>query len=761
MNNQTSVPPFQDVYPFEPIAELAGRRQETEEALQQVTTSQADAVIDPSSTTPFPRQQTQTKLQEAEERYRQLLERVSALVFELEADGTICFVNDVVCKITGYPAEELLGKNWWSLLVPAVQSHQVVALYLQWHTGDVARHPLTLTARNRVPVLLEVTTANRYDAQGRLERIVALGRVQTSREQETNGMIQRLQEQANSARETLALLDMLVTTAPIGVAFLDCDLRFVRINRLLAGMNGLSISDHIGRTLQEVVPNLANVAEPIFRHVLATGEPIINLELSGETAAHPGVQHYWQESFYPVYAADGQILGIGVIARDITERKQAEAEHARLLAQAQQAQATAEAAAARMARLQAITAMLSQAITPQQVAAVMIEQGVAASGARAGSLSLLKEDQLEVLHADGYPPEMLEPWQRFPLSSPVPLAESVRTGTAIWLESQAARAERYPQLAATSPGHDQAWAAIPLFVEGQAVGTLGLSFAAPQSFDAEDRSFMTSLVEQCAQALQRAWLYASERQAREHAEAVLRSSDEVLAIVSHDLKNPLTVIKGRAAMLQRQVLSAETLDLERMSRSLQYIEAAAVQMITQINEVLDMARLQTGKPIDLRLQPLDLVALTRRLADAHQQTTTRHCIQVDALVPELVGHWDEARLERVVANLLSNALKYSPYGGVISLTISCEETTTGKQAVLVVSDEGIGIPAADLPHIFGKFHRAGNVSSCTQGSGLGLASVYQLVEQHHGTIGVTSEEGHGATFTVRLPLGLGMDNWEV
>jgi|GEM_PF-1112818 len=711
-------------------------------------------MTDPFNTSPPRLRQTPPALRESEAHYRRLLACTSALIFELEADGTICFVNEVTCRRLGYCAETLLGKNWWDLLVPIEHSHEVAELYCQWHTGDVVQHKLTLLSSDGNPIALEVTTANRYNAGGRLERIIGLGMLPSSCADEDAAMTQHLPGQLFRSNDTWALLDTLMMTAPIGLAFLDNNLRFIRVNRFLADINGLSIAEHYGRSVREVVPKLADLIEPFLQQALTTGEPVIDLEISGETQAQPGVTCFWQESFYPIFGANGQIAGIGVITQDITNQKLAEEEHARLLARAQAAQAAAEAIATRMARLQTVTARLAQTVTPSQVAEVMIEQGVAALGACAGSLALLNEtDQtLDIMHSIGYPPEFVEGWQQFPLDTPAPMTEVVRTGKAIWLESPEVRTQRYPALTEASPDRDHAWVAIPLFVEGRTVGVLGLSFATPQSFHDEDRSFIISLVEQCAQALQRAWLYASEQRAREQAEAVVRAGDEVLAIVSHDLKNPLTVIKGRANMLRLQLMT-DAPDIARLTRSLGQIESASMQMVMQINEVLDMARLRTGQPINLRPQPQDLVALVYRLTDEHQQTTSQHQIRVDTSLSELIGHWDEVRLERVVANLLSNALKYSPDGGEIRLTVGCVETTDTAWATLTVSDQGVGIPATDLPHIFGQYHRAGNVVRDVPGSGLGLASVQQIIRQHHGTIEVTSEEGVGATFMVRLPIG--------
>ena len=115
--------------------------------------------------------------------------------------------------------------------------------------------------------------------------------------------------------------------------------------------------------------------------------------------------------------------------------------------------------------------------------------------------------------------------------------------------------------------------------------------------------------------------------------------------------------------------------------------------------------------------------------------------------------WDQARLDRVLHNLLGNAVKYSPGGGEVTITVGRETAPDRRQwATLAVRDQGVGIPAPDLPHVFDRYHRAANVVGRIRGTGLGLSSARQVIEQHGGTVGVESAEGQGSTFTVRLPL---------
>jgi signal transduction histidine kinase len=121
-------------------------------------------------------------------------------------------------------------------------------------------------------------------------------------------------------------------------------------------------------------------------------------------------------------------------------------------------------------------------------------------------------------------------------------------------------------------------------------------------------------------------------------------------------------------------------------------------------------------------------------------------------VADLIGEWDAPRLERVLGNLLGNAVKYTPDGGEIRLDVHLEDGAGEPWARVAVSDPGIGIPEAEQAHIFERYHRAANVVGRFPGEGIGLAGAKRVVEQHGGTISVASRQGYGSTFTVRLPL---------
>ena len=227
--------------------------------------------------------------------------------------------------------------------------------------------------------------------------------------------------------------------------------------------------------------------------------------------------------------------------------------------------------------------------------------------------------------------------------------------------------------------------------------------------------------------------------------------EEFLSSLAHDLKNPMTTVRGQTQLWLRRLSRGEVPDGERLEHSLQGVEAAALRMTHLLDELADVMRLRAGHEIELQRHHTDLVDLARRSISELARTTDRHEIRLLAAQPRVFGEWDAPRIERVVVNLLGNAIKYSPAGGVIEVRVArtCDEA--GCMAILSVTDPGVGIPADDLERIFERFQRATNVRSIA-GTGIGLSGVRRIVELHGGTITVDSVEGKGSTFTVCLPL---------
>jgi PAS domain S-box-containing protein len=226
--------------------------------------------------------------------------------------------------------------------------------------------------------------------------------------------------------------------------------------------------------------------------------------------------------------------------------------------------------------------------------------------------------------------------------------------------------------------------------------------------------------------------------------------EEVLTAISHDLRSPLNSIKLHAQSLQRLLRRGETPDPKRLDDGLSAIDAMSTRVAFLLDDVVDMARDHSHSGIPFEPEATDLVALARRCADEVRSSAGRD-VQVEAGAETVVGRWDPRGIERVMLNLLTNAIKYSPPGGVVRIQVDRVAEDATPHALLVVQDEGIGIPAADLPQIFERYRRGRNVGKIA-GTGIGLTGAKQIVERHGGTIDVASTEGAGTRVTVALPL---------
>lgn len=239
---------------------------------------------------------------------------------------------------------------------------------------------------------------------------------------------------------------------------------------------------------------------------------------------------------------------------------------------------------------------------------------------------------------------------------------------------------------------------------------------------------------------------AVERAARNAAEALVHERDQFLSLAAHELKTPLTSIRGYIDLLIRRTMREHSLN-DRDQRTLQVISQQVARLSSLVAVLLDLTRLETGQFV-LNPAAIDLGALVRRVGSDAQLGLERHTIEVRVPDEPLLIWGDELRLEQVLQNLLNNAIKYSPSGGLITITAARENG----RACLMVQDQGIGIPESGQAQIFERFFRASNVNAQhISGMGVGLYVVNEIVTRHGGTITVTSQEGSGSTFTVYLP----------
>ena len=242
-------------------------------------------------------------------------------------------------------------------------------------------------------------------------------------------------------------------------------------------------------------------------------------------------------------------------------------------------------------------------------------------------------------------------------------------------------------------------------------------------------------------------LLTSEQGARAEAEQAVRLRDIFFTVASHELKTPLTVLLGNAQAIQRRVERAGKYS-ERDLQAIQSIATQTVRINRLINLLLDISRIESGQ-LSLALAPLDLVGLTRRMIHEVQPELRQHTTTLVAPEKPVRVNGDELRLEQVIQNLIRNAIKYSPEGGEVQITIETRDT----MACLSVSDHGIGIPEDERPQVFQRFFRARNAEAYKiSGLGVGLFVVREIISRHGGTIEISSRENEGSTFVICLPL---------
>lgn len=236
------------------------------------------------------------------------------------------------------------------------------------------------------------------------------------------------------------------------------------------------------------------------------------------------------------------------------------------------------------------------------------------------------------------------------------------------------------------------------------------------------------------------------RSSRRQAEEALRTRDLFLAVAAHELKTPLTVVIGYTQVLRSRVSLNGGLP-ERERRIVHTIDDQARRLYQLIESLLDLSRIHNGR-LSIERRAVNVVGLVRQVVEATQLILDRHTIELHTANDPILVEGDELRLQQVVQNLLQNAIKYSPDGGVISVTIEQRD----QQVCIGVSDPGIGIPETARDQLFQRYYRADNGSALQVGGmGIGLYIVREIVTLHEGSVELTRSGETGSTFTVCLP----------
>ncbi|QSQ11618.1 GAF domain-containing protein [Myxococcus landrumensis] len=282
------------------------------------------------------------------------------------------------------------------------------------------------------------------------------------------------------------------------------------------------------------------------------------------------------------------------------------------------------------------------------------------------------------------------------------------------------------------------WLCVPLQVRGQTLGALTFA-TSRRDYDAQDLSLAQELARRAALAIDNARLYHEARQA-------IRLREEFLSIASHELKTPISALQLQVQSLMAGLARAPSgLTPERLGRALEVVDRQVKRQTQLIHELLDVSRISAGR-LELSPEPLDLSAMVREVVERFEPELERTGTRLElSLAPESLGLWDKLRIDQVLTNLVSNAVKYGRGNPVHVVVTSLEDAVR-----VEVRDSGIGIGEEHLSRLFHRFERA--VSERNYGGfGLGLWISRQIVEAMGGHITVRSELGVGSTFTVELP----------
>jgi PAS domain S-box-containing protein len=757
-------------------------------------------------------------LRASEARAREVIEHAGDIVYTLHLDGTIAAVNSAVERVLGYAPHEVLGRSIEDSLIPPDQVEIArQALRCKLAGEERSAYELEVLAKDGHRVTLEINSRlARVDGQP--AAIHGIARDISSRKQDQAGLA-RLAAIVEDSDDAIIsrLLDGTVTSW----------------NRGAEHLYGFRADEMIGASIARLLPpELPRELDQLTAR-LARGERVPNLETV--RLRKDGSRVDVSISLSPLIDADGQMIGISTIARDITHRKQAEA-RLRVLADAGRLLASDLDVEARLPAL----ARLAVPTLADWCVVDVVDHGsdlrrVAVAHANPAKLVLAEELQLR------YPPD--------PAASRGP-HHVMRTGqpellTEIPDEMLVTGARDAEHLRLLREVGLRSYLTVPLHARGRILGTLTfVSAESGRRYGPDDLAVAEALAEPAGLAIDNAQLYRNAQAAearyrgvfvgvadailvadaqRRYQEANLAatqllgySRDELLsmrvedvvaagptwtkhefdrylteghwqgelelrrkdgvivpveavativelpdgsiylsalrdiserrrleqlrrdffAMVTHDLRTPLSTVKGSAQLLKRRA--------EYASSRVDAILGATAQMQRLIDDLADVLRLETGN-VTLRRAPVDLAVLVNDVVRGAREAG--EILRVTVVVPptQVVGAWDQDRLRQVFVNLLDNTVKYSFAGSEVVVRIE----DRGKEAHLVVIDQGPGIVPEHLPRLFDRFYRADATGA--GGLGLGLYISRMLVEAHGGRIWAESEVGRGSTFTVALP----------
>lgn len=667
----------------------------------------------------------------------------------VDGDLRYVHVNQALAAITGRPPSHHIGRTIREVnpgLAPAVeQSYRRVletgepdvnvelSAEMPRTPGDV-RHWLVShrPIRNRRGAVIGVGTAvidmtEQHRAQATREGVEAEREAALARE----GTARADADEAN--RE----LDDIFANGPIAIHWAGPDGIIQRANRTELALLGYPAEEYVGRHFGDFHADRA-VADDLLAR-LARGETLN--DFPARLRSRDGtIKHVLIDS--NVLWRNGQFIHTRSYTRDVTAQKQADAERAELLAIAERARGDAETAAGMSSRLQSITDAALANLDLHGLLPELLERITAALGVDRTVILLLEPDEPMLVMAaasKGFEDEVESPVR-------IPVGKGFAGRIAV---------ERRPMIVEDIQKSDvvnpllrpkgiRSLLGVPLLVEGRMLGVIDVGSRQPRRFQQDDVTLLRLVADRVALAIDRTRIHEAEQQARLAAESADRTKEEFLAMLAHELRNPLAPLSNALHLLTREPQHARERSLEIGLRQVKHLGRL-------VDDLLDVARITRGR-IELKRRSLELRAVvaaavqsTRPAIDAREQQ-----LSVTLPAEPIHLHADEVRIEQILGNLLTNAAKYGSAGGHIWLTVE----RAGNNAAIRVRDDGIGIAPEILPRVFDLFAQADrSLVRDGGGLGIGLTVVRRLVEMHGGTVEARSEGlGRGSEFMITLPI---------
>jgi PAS domain S-box-containing protein len=450
---------------------------------------------------------------------------------------------------------------------------------------------------------------------------------------------------------------------------------------------------------------------------------------------------FWANVIITGLFKDDRLVGYAKVTRDLTERRQAEEERGQLLQLERNARESAEQAVEQLRTLQEVTEAGLTYLHLDDMLEQLLERVRNALAADTAAILLLEEDVLVARAAKGIEEEV-EQGVRVPLGRG--FAGRVAAERRAVIIEDVNRAEVVNPLLRQKG--IRSLLGVPLIVEGRVLGVLHIGALTQRKFTEQDVVLLQLVGDRAAMAIEHARLNEAERAARQQrdaAQALVTELDSFLSVAAHELKTPVTALNGLFQLLERR-LNRPNVTIEEVRTALPAIGRQASKLVQLVNNLLDISRLSSGR-IDLALEVRDVRALVADVMEAIQLQTSDHALILSG--PEgLMAEVDPLRMDEVLTNLLDNAVKFSPAGGSIEVTLR----SVDRLVEVRVRDHGLGVPPEHRAAIFDRFYQA-HSESYRSGLGLGLSISREIVQLHGGTLHAEFPSDGGTLMIVRVP----------